>query len=240
MPREVIMNQEQCLHISYEPSNNWGYLIWNAINEAEGKNITPISQDLRSALSNLILAFSYKWDYLPIVLERLRENVERLYQKLQDRDKSLDKYALEIENIIKYELIIDVNSFFHELYSGMEILEEIEQIVNQKVLGYTKSMKIFSKILKDRGESDDWLKEFFNNRGHFTHAGTPWFAVSVKSESEYELLILKENVKCLDDPKKYVKFSDLDNYIHGFMYISIRLQEYLVKQIKEVKMPSIN
>ena len=220
------------IHIAYQSNNNWGYEVWNSINRQVDKgNVRALSNELKDEIGSLVLAFSYKWDYLLIIIERLDKKVDELIEAVKKEDQLIDNYAIEIEDAVKYPIIIDVNSFLHEIYSGLCVLDTLYQRVLIEVLNKTPENKIFSKLLERHNNSQEWLIKFYENRGHFTHAGTPWFALSTENDQDFEILILKENIKDFSDPDTYIRFGALNDYVHGLMYLAVRIQEHIVKEV---------
>lgn len=124
------------LHINYISKNTWGYPLWNSVNAAVSQgDIAPLSNQLKHEIGDLVLAVSVRLDYLPSIIGRINASVKLLYDEVKQRDRAADGYAYEPRADVKYALLVDINSFLSEIFSGLEVLEALGKKVLRRVLG---------------------------------------------------------------------------------------------------------
>ncbi len=220
------------LHIHYESRNTWGYPLWNAINAAVSRgDATALSDQLKREIGDLVLAVSVRLDYLPSIIDRINGSVKLLYEEVKQRDKAADRYAYEPKSDVKFPLLVDINSFLFEIYSGLEIAEALGKKVLRRVLrrrGVEESL--VEAVLTARGASAEWLKKLEEWRHHFTHGGTPWIAVCLDQEPAYDLLVMKSNVHDFDDAETFFRLSELNEVLKGFMEALRLVQQRIVDE----------
>ena len=222
----------QYLHITYNSSNTWGYPIWNAINAAIQKGrLRQLPDALRNEIGDLVLAVSVRLDYLPLIRDRINGGVAPLYEEIRQRDKAKDKYAYEPKVNVKYALLVDINSFLFEVYSGLAIAETLGKKLLRQVLGKQKRGSLLRDVLQQWRKSAGWLDKLEEGRHHFTHSGTPWIAICLDQEPKHDLLIMKENIHSFDDPTKFIRLSEFSNVLKGYIDLLMLLQQYLVHEV---------
>ena len=220
---------EKFLHITYNADNNWGYPIWNAIHAV----VPPaqIPDHLRREIGDLVLAVSVRLDCLPTVIDRINGSVNRLYEEVKQRDKASDRCAYEPRSGVKYPLLIDINSFLSEIYSGLDLVEKLGKKVLRQVVKKPVRGSLIRAVLEAKGRSLECLDKFESWSDHFTHGGTPWMAVSLDREPEYyDLLIMKSNVHNFNDAETFFRLSELDEARKGFVQAIMLVQQYIVDE----------
>lgn len=91
------------------------------------------------------------------------------------------------------------------------------------------------KIIESKGFDTKWFQDLDSHRNFFIHEGAPYVAVDVsKGRNEYDLLFMKENLKSFKDSSKFVRLSELDKIIQGFISARHTLQQHLVEFIQKI------
>ena len=219
---------EKFLHISYNADNTWGYPVWNAIHALIPPAQLPVQ--LKQEIGDLVLAISVRLDCLPTVIDRINDSVNHLYGEVKQRDKALDKYAYELKSGIKYTLLVDINSFLAEIYSGLDLVEKLGKKVLRQVVKKPIQGSLVKAVLEANGKPLEWFNQLEDWRHHFTHSGTPWIAVCLDREPEYDLLIMKSNVHDFTNADTYFRLSELDQVRKGFVGALMLVQQYIVDE----------
>ena len=220
------------LHIRYESKNAWGYPLWNAINAAVLRGDTaPLSDQLKREIGDLVLAVSVRLDYLPSIIDRINESLKRLYEEVKQRDKTKDRYAYEPKSDVKFPLLVDINSFLFEIYSGLEVVETLGKKVLRRVLEkQVVEDSLVEAVLTAHGSPQEWRKKLGDWRHHFTHSGTPWIAVCLDQEPAYDLLVMMSNVHDFTDAERFFRLSELNEVLKGFMEALRLVQQRVVDE----------
>lgn len=219
---------EKFLHITYMSDNTWGYPIWNAIHA-----LIPPAQlpaQMKREIGDLVLAISVRLDCLPTIINRINDSAGRLYDEVRERDKAADKYAYEPKSGVKYTLLVDINSFLAEVYSGLDLVEKLGKKMLRQVVRKPVQGSLVRVVLEANGKSLDWFDRLENWRHHFTHGGTPWIAVCLDQEPKYDLLIMKSNVHEFTDAETFFRLSELDQVRKGFLGALMLVQQHLVNE----------
>ena len=94
---------------------------------------------------------------------------------------------------------------------------------------------ILKRIIEEAGESWNWFQELDNQRNFFMHEAAPYFAVDItKGHGNYDLLIMRENVKTFDDHSKFVKMSEINGVVKGFSSAKAIIQSHLIQLYKNL------
>ncbi|MCK5218607.1 hypothetical protein KAR10_03745 [bacterium] len=231
---------EKWVHINTKVGDPWILPIWSAVNDAEvsGKSI-PISDKVKSQLG---LSISTRLDMLPLIVRRLNEEVSEVYKAVKAHNSEhiftaqQEGYAFDIEKGLIFNLLIDIDSLLFELNSVCELMTNLffELYTHAgKTLKKDKVGLIIKKIIEKSGKLSDWFIDLDNHRNFFMHEGAPYFAVDIsKGHSEYDLLIMKENIKIFDDQSKFIKLSEINSIVQGFLYSRALIQEHLIELYK--------
>jgi len=213
------------LHITYMADNNWGYPIWSAIHAV----IPPaqLPEQLKQEIGDLVLGISVRLDYLPSIINRINDGVNRLYDEVKQRDKSSDRCAYEPKPGIKYPLLVDINSFLFEVYSCLLLVETLGKKVLRQIMQKQVQGSLVRVVLRAKGKPSEWLDRLRDWRHHFTHGGTPWVAVCLDQEPTYDLLVMKYNVHDFSDAETFFRLSELDQVLKGFMEAIMLAQQHI-------------
>ena len=233
---------EKWIHITDSLGDPWILPIWSAVNDAvnSGK-VTPLQNELRSQLG---LSISTRLDMLPRIVSRINNEVEEIYTLVKNHDgKNIstpysEGYAFNIDNNLIYNLLTDIDSLFFELNSVCEIMTnlfyELYTNVGRQIKRKNVGKKI-KEIIEATGNSSIWFQNLASHRNFFIHEAAPYFAVDItKGSGNFDLLIMKENIKTFEDKSKYINMSELGAIIEGFKVAKPIIQKHLISIYKEL------
>ena len=227
---------EKWIHINTKVGDPWILPIWSALNDAEstGKS-KPISKEIKSQLG---LSISTRLDMLPRIVHRINEEVAKVYKAVEAHNSDhifttkKEGYVFDIDENLKFNLLIDLDSLLFELNSVCELMTNLffelythaGKKIDKKKVGF-----ILKKVIEGSGKSSDWFIDLDTHRNFFMHEGAPYFAVDVtKGQGKFDLLIMKENIKNFDDQSKFIKLSKINSIVHGFLYSKQLIQKHLI------------
>jgi hypothetical protein len=231
---------EKWIHINTKVGDPWILPIWSAVNDAEstGKS-KPILKKIKSQLG---LSISTRLDMLPRIAHRINEEVAEVYKTLEIHSNDYvftvkkEGYAFDINENLKFNLLIDLDSLLFELNSVCELMTNLffELYTHAgKQIDKKKVGPIIKKLIEGSGKSSDWFIDLDTHRNFFMHEGAPYFAVDIsKDQSKFDLLIMKENIKSFDDQSKFIKLSKINLIVEGFLYSRQLIQQHLIDLYK--------
>jgi hypothetical protein len=233
---------EKWIHINTKVGDPWILPIWSAVNDAEstGKS-KPISEGVKSQLG---LSISTRLDMLPRIVHRINEEVAEVYKAVEAHNSDhifttkKEGYAFDIDENLKFNLLIDLDSLLFELNSVCELMTnlffELYTHAGTK-LDKKKVGLIIKKVIEGSGKSSSWFIDLGTHRNFFMHEGAPYFAVDVSNDQgKFDLLIMKENIKNFDDQSKFIKLSEINSIVEGFLYSKQLIQQHLIDLYKGV------
>lgn len=236
------MIPKKWLHISETGGDPWVLPIWASIHKAikEGRMKKPVED-----IGELSSFLSIRFNMLPRIVKRINSSCTDLYEEIKGRNngyessKDSEGYAFEISDDLKYKLLIDIDSLFFELNSSCELMKKFF-LALYKVLGLRIDEKDFGKKMKDilnaDGVGSEWFVNLDKHRNFFMHEGAPYIAIDLSNEpNSYDLLIMKENVKVFDNTDKFVRLSELNEIVEGFLKSRDLVQKHLIQQIDSFK-----
>lgn len=228
------------IHINTKVGDPWILPIWSAVNDAESSGkASPISKEGKSQLG---LSISTRLDMLPRIVHRINEEVNEVYKTTKAHNKEhiftelREGYAFDIEENLKFNLLIDIDSLLFELNSICELMTSlffvlythIGKIIKKKEVGL-----IIKKIIEGAGKSSDWFNELDKQRNFFMHEGAPYLAVDIsEGPGKYDLLIMRENIKFFNDHSKFIKLSEINSIVKGFSIAKPIIQKHLIELYK--------
>ncbi len=226
------------IHINYKVGDPWIGSIWAAVNDAErsGKAY-PITKEVKSQLG---LSISTRLDMLPRIIHRINVDVSQVYEATEKHKSehvfysNHEGYVFDIEENLKFDLLIDIDSLLFELNSICELIRTLFWILYSASLGIkiekNQAGLQIKKIIEQSGNSADWFIMLDNHRNVFMHNAAPYFAVDVsEGPGKYDLLIMKENIKCFDDHEKYIALSEIDSIVKGFSIAKPIIKQHLIE-----------
>ncbi len=220
------------VHISEVGGDRWVLPIWRAVNTAvEAGRAKKLTKRLRE----LGVHISTRLNLLPRVIQRINEGADAINAVVADRPPGHDfspkteAYALEIDDTLKFRILLDIDSLLFELNSLYELWCELFKAlhVHAPIRMPSQSAKAsIRQVLTDRDCSTSWIDELDRDRNYFMHRGTPYLAVDV-SRKTYDLLFLKSNVFDLSASNDFVRLSELNSMVQGFRRAKPVIQNYL-------------
>lgn len=230
------------LHLNELGGDPWVLPIWRTINQAvhDGR-----MKKYEQYLSELALYVSFRLNMLPRIVNRINEGCTRLYEKVKSRNPEHDYeeqkegYALQVDDDLKYNLVIDIDSLLFELNSCCELMGKfLLYVYNQtgKKLDDKDIGKEIKGIIVKSGKDPKWFIELDNHRNFFIHEGTPYIAIDLSREEKYyDLIIMKENLhNSFEDETKYIKLSQLNIIVNGFLKARKIIQEHIIAYINSL------
>jgi len=228
------------IHISEMGGDPWILPIWNAAHDAER---TSKIQKLPKEIIQLGLHISTRINMLPRLIRRINDECIELYKTIKNvglkYESSKDKsgYAYEIDDNLKYELLIDIDALLFELNSCCELMcNLVRELYSHAGKPLTKNPGLFVKeILENANLQTEWFIDLDMHRNFFIHEGAPYIAISVLNNSKYDLIIMKENLKTFDEPEKFLLLSEINTIVQGFIKSKFIVQQNLVKLFRNLQ-----
>jgi len=228
-------------HIGEIGGDPWVLPIWPSIHKVIPGNKIQKSQ---KRLSNLALYISTKLDMMPWIIKRINKQCKELWDIIEKRDKEDDYWNehqgrdLLLDDELKYNLIIDLESLIFELESCLELMRQfllqIYEISNSKIRRKQINNEFKNIILQDDINAT-WYDDLEKHRNFFIHQGAPYIAIDLTNEGEYyDLIIMKENLKKFDNRKKFLLLSDLHRIVYGFIKARGALQQHIIKHLGNI------
>jgi hypothetical protein len=228
------------IHINSGVGDPWILPIWSAVNDAESSGkASLIPKEVKSQLG---LSISTRLDMLPRIVYRINEEVNEVYKTIKAHKEEhiftehREGYVFDIDEKLKFNLLIDIDSLLFELNSVCELMASlffelythIDKTIKKKEVGI-----IIKKIIESAGKSSDWFSELDNRRNFFMHEGAPYFAVDIsKGPGKCDLLIMRENIKIFNDHSKFIKLSEINSIVKGFSTAKPIIQKHLIELYK--------
>lgn len=216
----------------------WLLPILSAIQKAE-KEGRMNKQSI--SLYELSMHISTKLTLLPLIIKRINIECEALWEIIKKRSKSKDYWrgheghAMNIDDDLKYNLIIDIESLLFEFNSCLDLMRryffEIYKRTNKNIMKYEED-DVFRKYLSG-GWSANWYGRLARHRDFFKQLAVPiYLAIDLTHEGEYyDLIMKKENVKQYNGTDKYILLSELNVIVHGFIRARKRFQKQIIEYL---------
>jgi len=229
MPRKWIF-------IEFVSGDPWVLPIWTAYGNAESRERIPAAGH---ALKELGLQISTRLNLLPRVVARLNASVQRLFEiARQDHTpdhlstEECEGFALRVPFDLLYDLLIDVDSFLFELSSACELIEKFAGMMWEKMgeVPRDSAGREIQRILSAAGQDTGWFVDLSNARNFFIHEGAPFVAVD-PSGAQYDLLVMRENLRSFRDSTKYRRLSQLNQMAAGFQEAKSIIQQHFIRKL---------
>jgi len=223
MSPHVVKMVNRWVHINFIVEDKWVLPIWSAIDEAAKAGTAPPRND---ELNDLGLSISTRLDFLPRIIERVNTASAGVYEKVSQREPEhefepgVEGIAFDLaDNALKYELLIDIDSLLFELNSIRELVtrlfEQLHTHAGQEMPQTDSARNSIESIVKDAGENASWFKNLADHRNLFIHEAAPYVAVDISSApQDYDLLIMKKNIKEFSDHTKFIQLSEINEIVH--------------------------
>lgn len=222
----------------YRPQVSWLYPIWNALNGTTSEALRLAYSKRDSTLSDLAVAVATKLAILRTVVNRFNSDYGRLLKLAAEDAKEI--YAnrergtvwIVPNEQIAYELLADVDAFIFESRSIYEILGKFLATLHRTIFNQPLSEDDLKAILREGGFDVAWTTLLRDERKLFFHDTAPWLALMYGDGTPPELLIVRQNVKTLDDPETYARISDYNHIYSGLAHALDKLQEHILREIQ--------
>jgi len=229
------MKPQKVLKVSYSSRNNWGYAIWNAIGDAEKRNNNyRLPKEFRNELGSIMLAISYRLDFLPLIRKRIHQERGLLYDYVANRKRAKDRYAFHIPENIKHGIIIDVDSFIFELRSCCELIEKLLKKILRHFKKYNEK-RFMKELTAKKWFGSKWYKELKELRIAIFHHTAPYIDIDITDELNYDLLFCKENIHDYDKSSNFFRLSQIFKIYDAFGKNIFPVQKYIVNKINELR-----
>ena len=223
------------LHVETKIIDPWVLPIWNAIHRAIQEERTTQPGDAARQLS---LHLSTRLAMLPVIFRRLNEGMEQLKavlsqrKALHERTTEREGYVFPIPQDLQYGLLVYLDALLFELNACCELLRKFFALLHQHVGKNIPEAQLgqkLRKIIEAAGQDPAWFTRLDALRNFFIHNGAPYFGVDLSNVPEqYDLFIMKENLRAFEDETKFVRLSELRDIVEGFAHSKRVLQEYLI------------
>jgi hypothetical protein len=224
----------------FRPRITWLYPIWKALNATTSKALLAArTKGDSTALSDCAIAVATKLAILGTVVGRFNSDYGRLLrlaeddaERIQINRKTGTVWSLVNERLA-YELLADIDAFIFEARSTYEILGKFLVTLYKVIFNQALNEEDLRAILRDGGLDVEWTTLLRDERILFFHETAPWLALKfddAKSGSP-ELLIVRGNVKTLDDPESFVRLADYNGVYSGLANGLGKLQQHILAEI---------
>ncbi|MBI4291479.1 MAG: hypothetical protein HY661_08380 [Betaproteobacteria bacterium] len=222
------------IHISDTGGDPWVLPIWTSVHQAiERKAVGPIPQEL----SELGPYLSTRLDFLPEIVRRVGDEAGALLKVVAGcPDKHVfseaqTAYALPVDRRLVSTLLIDIDSLLFEFYSACELMtaffEKLHGHSGKQMPEKNAGLSI-QTLLTKAGRDTSWFVLLSEHRHFFIHEGAPYIAVDASARPDsYDLLIMKQNLQRFDDPNSFLRLSQLQAIVSGFLGSRGIIQQYL-------------
>ena len=168
------------IHINTGVGDPWILPIWSAVNDAESSGkASSISKEVKSQLG---LSISTRLDMLPRIVHRINDEVNKVYEATKAHKKEhiftekKEGYAFEIEENLKFNLLVDIDSLLFELNSICELMTNLFFVLYTHIGKNIKKKEAgrrIKKVIENAGKSSDWFKELDNQKNFFRFRDVP-------------------------------------------------------------------
>ena len=237
------MKIEKWIHINYEETDKWLFPIFN---ELRTSLRLKDDENLDQYFIKLSYHISTRLETLPIICERLNDGFNSIMDICKEKiehinisSKNENGYVLEIDEKVKYSMILDIDSFLFEINSCLELIKKlikkIYSLVDHKIDNIDEEVK---QLLIKKGQDIEWYRLLDSERNFFIHEGTPFFAIDYTNHTigQYDILIMKDNIHSFDQKKKYYRLSEFSKILNGFHKSKNIIADYLMLVCKKYRL----
>ena len=223
------------LRVETRGGDPWVIPIWSAINQAvEAGRVALVGDEVRQ----LALHLSTRLTMLPRIFKRINKECYSLYASIATRQphhectRTHDGYAFPLDDELKYNLLLDIDSLLFEVNSCCELITTFFTLLHQHRGQSIPKDQVGKKIRRilDAGQDPTWFVQLDTHRNFFMHEGAPYIAIDLSNEVDgrYDLLIMKENMGDFSNSDKFIRLSELSTIVNGFELSKPLIQQYLV------------
>ncbi|WP_133650847.1 hypothetical protein [Paraburkholderia flava] len=235
------MTITQWVHLTEMQYDQWVLPIYTAWHRAAQEKRTTDKMQVVTGqgmpITELGLHISTRLTLLPYIGHRLGQDLAALWNAVAadltaDHRNTPDKeaFALPIDNDRKYLVIADLHSILFELNACIDAMKDFMHAVHKHVglpITTTERIRIINSWMNMKGIDHGWFSQLDSARNFVAHQGAFYLAFDTSS-TQWDLLMVKQDIKVFDDPETYVRFSDVEKIMTGFSACRIAMQTHLV------------
>jgi hypothetical protein len=211
----------------FHPRVTWLYPIWNALNATRSDTLRKARSKCDStALGDSAIAVATKLAIFETVVGRFNSDYAKLLklaaddaERIQINRETGTVWSLADERLA-YDLLADIDAFIFEARSTYEVLGKFLGVFYKGIFNEILTEETLKAILRDAGLDVEWTVLLRGERILFFHETAP-----------PELLIVRGNVKTLDDPESFARLADYNGIYWGLANAMGRLQQHIVARI---------
>jgi len=225
---------EKWIHLNELGGDPWVLPIWTTVHDAIRKGKV---KEIPAELSEQGVYISVRLNFLPRIVSRINTEVMSLVEAVKTHkpehqfSEKCEGVAFAIDDNLKYQLLIDIDSLLFELNSLCEMMrqffEQLHALAGTSMPKENPGLSIKS-VLDKANQDSSWFVALDNHRNFFLHNGAPYVAVDISpSLKGVDILIMKENIKSFGDESKFLRLSDINTIVKGFSASKPVIQTYL-------------
>ncbi len=223
------------IHLTDLGGDNWALRIIGA------SNATPNS--LGNEERELGTYISLKREIIRRIVSRIKDEIEELYNLVETHENDnvssimKDGTSFSVDNDLKYCLIADIEALLFELFSCWQITKRFVLKIHQHVGNRFPRKQIdseISAILSEHGHNIEWCELLKDHRIFMAHIGGAYLAIDISrgTRENWDLIIMKKNIKIFDNRDEYIPFSELNGIFEDFKFAMNILQAHLISLFK--------
>lgn len=222
------------IHLNELGGDPWVLPIWTSVHDAIKRGKV---KEIPTDLSEQGVYISARLNFLPRIVSRINAEVVSLIDVVKTHkaehvfSENCEGVAFPIDDDLKYQLLIDIDSLLFELNSLCELMGQFFERLHA-LAGTSMSKKniglSIKAVLDNANQDSSWFVSLDNHRNFFLHNGAPYVAVDIsRSLQDIDVLIMKENIKSFSDESKFLRLSDINKIVQGFSVSKPVIQTYL-------------
>ncbi len=230
---------EKWICLSELGGTSWLLPVWGALEAAIGAGKVPqLDPEVRKKGQAIFI----RLNMLNRIIARINKQSEKVYAIIKDhRQENIftpqqEGRAMTIDNDLKYNLLVDIDSLLFELNSSCELITQFFEGLNRhagKPIEKNQVGTYIRKILEDKEQDSNWFQMLDEHRNFFIHEGAPYVAVDISKEPTlYDLLIMKVQIQDFNDSTKFLRLSDINTILLGFQAAMPVIQSHLAGLFK--------
>jgi len=225
---------DKWIHLNELGSDPWVLPIWASVHDAIQKGKI---KEIPVELSEQGLYISTRLNFLPRIVSRINTEVVKLLEAVKahkpehEFSEKHEGVAFVFDDDLKYQLLIDIDSLLFELNSLCEMMgqffEKLHVLAGTSMPKKNHGLSIKS-VLDKANQDSSWFVTLDNHRNFFLHNGAPYIAIDISPAlKNFDVLIMKENIKNFGDESKFLRLSDINTIVTGFSASKFVIQSYL-------------
>ncbi len=232
---------KQWLHLSELGSDPWVLPIYTAWNKAVTENRVVARPD---AVNEAGLHITTRLNLVRHVMRRLRRDLSALVKEVDNHATKEHQYtpdhvgiALPVDDHMKYMMIADLHSIISEVDACIDRMKVFMETLHDHVgqhISEKQRIEMINSWMNERGIDPKWFNRLASARNFIAHVGAFYLALDT-TETYWDLLLVKGNIKQFDDPRAYVRFSSVMEIVDGFLGCREAMQAHLVALFETAK-----